>query len=265
MKKILYILLAALIFVSCSKPDDRSDNDYLEEFEEGMDKLLTDITDQSLADKGSIAGNEDENTEDTELGKLESDYSTEAGDISESKMLTLVYEPDGITPTEQQLSDLVDIMQQRLNAYFDLVKIKKDGSRIKIGIPDTEEAKEILVKLMAVGDFRIQDETGNIILTNEHVMDATARKTDYTGMVNYSVNMTFTEEGTVLFKEATEQNIGKSLAIYVDDQLMISATVIQAITDGKCTLTTVESMEEAEYLATILRYGRLPFKLNQTE
>ncbi|MEA3295844.1 MAG: protein translocase subunit SecD [Patescibacteria group bacterium] len=68
----------------------------------------------------------------------------------------------------------------------------------------------------------------------------------------------FNNEGAEIFKELTKKNIGKPLAIYIDNA-MISAPVIQdIISGGKAQITGKFTIEEAKKMARNLSAGALP-------
>ena len=68
----------------------------------------------------------------------------------------------------------------------------------------------------------------------------------------------FNDEGSELFKEITAKNIGKQLAIYIDN-VPISAPVVQdEISGGKAQITGDFTIEEAKKLVQNLNAGALP-------
>jgi len=72
------------------------------------------------------------------------------------------------------------------------------------------------------------------------------------------VTLSFDEEGSLLFENLTEQNIGKQLAIYLDG-LPISAPVVQQkITGGQAQISGNFTLEEARDLVRRLNSGALP-------
>ena len=50
------------------------------------------------------------------------------------------------------------------------------------------------------------------------------------------------------FAEVTEQNIGKAIAIYVDDEIVSALTVQTVITGGEAVISGMQSYEEFEEL-----------------
>jgi protein-export membrane protein SecD len=72
------------------------------------------------------------------------------------------------------------------------------------------------------------------------------------------VFLEFNEEGKDIFKELTSLNVGKRLAIYIDESLISAPVVKEAITDGKARITGTFTVEEAKSLARNLNAGALP-------
>lgn len=72
------------------------------------------------------------------------------------------------------------------------------------------------------------------------------------------VLLEFNEEGAKIFEELTEENVGKQLAIYID-QIPISAPVVQEkISGGNAQITGKFTIEEAKDLVRNLNAGALP-------
>jgi len=72
------------------------------------------------------------------------------------------------------------------------------------------------------------------------------------------VLLEFNEEGAKIFEELTEKNIGKILAIYIDNALISAPTVQDKISGGKAQITGNFTVEEARTLARNLSAGALP-------
>ncbi len=72
------------------------------------------------------------------------------------------------------------------------------------------------------------------------------------------IGLQFNDEGAKLFEEMTKANVGKTIAIYLDGQIL-SAPVVQAvITGGQATITGTFKPEEAKTLVGRLNSGALP-------
>ncbi len=72
------------------------------------------------------------------------------------------------------------------------------------------------------------------------------------------VRLLFDDEGTKLFGDLTSANIGKSIAILLDGQVISAPTVQTAITNGEAIISGNFTAEEAKALATRLNSGALP-------
>jgi len=75
------------------------------------------------------------------------------------------------------------------------------------------------------------------------------------------VTLKLTSEGAQKFAEATERLIGKKIAIFMDDTLIVAPTVEDVITGGNAIITGQRSAKEAGQLADTIRAGALPFRM----
>jgi protein-export membrane protein SecD len=75
------------------------------------------------------------------------------------------------------------------------------------------------------------------------------------------VGLLFDEEGAKLFEQLTEQNIGKTLAIYLDGALVYAPSVNEKITGGEAVITGVFTPEEAKKNVGLLNSGALPIPI----
>ncbi|PIP58466.1 MAG: protein translocase subunit SecD [Candidatus Vogelbacteria bacterium CG22_combo_CG10-13_8_21_14_all_37_9] len=80
--------------------------------------------------------------------------------------------------------------------------------------------------------------------------------------INPSIGITFTSEGAKLFAQITEQNIGKSLAIYLDGKQISAPTIRDAIRDGRGEISGQFSLAEAKDLVKNLNLGALPVPIS---
>lgn len=76
----------------------------------------------------------------------------------------------------------------------------------------------------------------------------------------YFVDFTLTDEGGQVFAEHTRANQGKYLTIVLDKQVVSSPT-INAVIEDQGTISGNFTLEEAQQLATQLRFGSLPVPL----
>ena len=92
---------------------------------------------------------------------------------------------------------------------------------------------------------------------------AQAGMIDGTTGKEYVVSLTFTEEGTKAFADATTNGVGKPIYIIYDNEVVSAPVVREAITGGQCTIDGMASFEEAENLASTIRIGSLSLELEE--
>jgi protein-export membrane protein SecD len=95
----------------------------------------------------------------------------------------------------------------------------------------------------------------NTELSGKHLTGASAT---FTQTGEPQVSLEFNSEGADLFKEITERNVGKQVAIFLDGQLETAPTVNEAIPDGRAVISGKYTLEEAKGLAQSLNAGALP-------
>ena len=82
-----------------------------------------------------------------------------------------------------------------------------------------------------------------------------------TSFPNPYIAFTLSETGTEVFKNFTSQNVGKYLAIVLDKKVVSTPVIQNAITEGEGSITGDYTVESANELATVLRFGSLPVPL----
>lgn len=78
------------------------------------------------------------------------------------------------------------------------------------------------------------------------------------GLSEPQVVLSFDSEGAKMFADITKRNLGKQVAIYLDDQVVSAPTVQAEITDGQAVISGNFSVAEAKELAQRLNEGALP-------
>ncbi|HOK35533.1 MAG TPA: protein translocase subunit SecD [Candidatus Pacearchaeota archaeon] len=141
----------------------------------------------------------------------------------------------------------------------------------------TEEEKQEIINMLSEEEInnlieQIKEQTGKDVKKEELAQYLPLYKsTELTGKYLKSakiefnqttyepiVSLEFNSEGAKLFEEITERNIGKSLAIYIDNQLISAPMVKEKISGGKAQITGKFTVEEARNLAQNLNAGALP-------
>jgi protein-export membrane protein SecD len=94
-------------------------------------------------------------------------------------------------------------------------------------------------------------------LTGRTIVNAAARPDPYDSS-RLDVIFTLDEEGTVMFTKLTARIIGRQLAVVLDGEVCSAPVVQTKIPGGEARITGLESDEEANDLAIMLRSGSLP-------
>lgn len=188
--------------------------------------------------------------------------------------VSITYEIEEDNPTEQEINDTVDRLQQRADTYSTDSNVYKEGSnRISIEIPGVTDANKILEDMGKPGALEFLDEDNyakfaageeyEVVLSGSDIKNASA-SIDNSGTVKeYVVELAFNDEGTKKFAEATTNNIGKPIYIIYDGEVVSYPTVQSAITGGSAVINGMKDDEEAERLAQTIRIGALPLTLKE--
>ena len=78
------------------------------------------------------------------------------------------------------------------------------------------------------------------------------------GLSEPEVSLQFNSEGAKLFADITKRNLGKTVAIYLDDEMITHPTVQAEIVDGHAVISGNFTVDEAKELAQRLNEGALP-------
>ena len=86
----------------------------------------------------------------------------------------------------------------------------------------------------------------------------TDARQDFGSNEGNEISMTMNSEGAHAWKNITHDNIGKCVAIVLDDQVYSAPRVNDEISGGRSSITGDFTLEEAKDLANILKSGKLP-------
>lgn len=179
------------------------------------------------------------------------------------------FQPVGLDrkPTPDELESARYIIENRLDDLSIMdreVTVDNENGYIIVRFPWKADEKEFnpesaLIELGETAQLTFQDEKGNVLVEGSHVTKAAPDKDPETNQ--YVVSLSFDGEGTKLFADATKINIGKLISIYMDKDLIQSATVSAHITGGKAVITGMDSFDQAKVLADKINSGALPFSM----
>ncbi len=161
---------------------------------------------------------------------------------------------------KEAMEALKNVIEKRVN-FFGVREpiIQIQGERIIVelsGFSDPQKAIEEIGKTPFL-EFREKKDENFVAtpLTGRYLKRA---QVTFDQFGNPAVALEFNEEGTKIFAELTERNVGKPLAIFLDGNLISAPTVKEKIPSGKAEITGKFSLQEAKELARNLNAGALP-------
>lgn len=183
---------------------------------------------------------------------------------------------------DSALESAKNIVENRVNALGvaePVIQTAKKGNQYRLivelaGLSDVEQAIA-LVKKTAHLEFKIlksdappeatfaalPDFYESAGLTGRELKRAQAQPSQDPQSPGYVVALEFNQDGAVKFEEITRDNLGKPVAISLDDQIISAPTVNAIISDGNAIITGNFTSQEARQLAIELNAGALPAPL----
>lgn len=189
--------------------------------------------------------------------------------------VSITYEIQEDNPSDQDVSDTIYKLQQRVTNYSTEAEVYKEGgNRITVEIPDVTDANAILEELGQPGTLMFLDSDGYTkfsngeectpLLTGSDVKNAVAgADTSQSSTSKYVVSLEFNDEGKQKFADATSANIGKIIYIVYDGKVVSAPRVNEAITGGSAQIDGMASYDEANTLASYVRIGAMPLELKE--
>ena len=169
-------------------------------------------------------------------------------------VLMEIQEDDVPSDVRQRTKQLLELRVNKIGVSETIVT-EEGEKRIRVDIPGAYNSSEIVDGLSKTGNLEFKDPEGNVVLTGKDVKEATAILDDTSRPV---VSLELNEEGQAKFAEATANNIGKTISISMDNEVVSQPVVQSAITDGKDVINGMSSMDEATKLSGIISSGALP-------
>lgn len=96
-------------------------------------------------------------------------------------------------------------------------------------------------------------------LTGKYLNSA---RLDFDNLGQPQIAITFNSDGAKLFEEITAANVGRPIAIFLDEVLISAPRVNQKIVGGNAVITGSFTLPEAQNLASLLSAGALPAPAN---
>lgn len=185
----------------------------------------------------------------------------------------LVYKIDlsGVANNDKDsvVNGLRDVIERRVNLFGVsepqvFTAQTKDGAELLVelaGIKDITEAIKQIGETPLL-DFRELQENGSSTLTvptnlTGRYVTGAQLAFDNTNRAP-QVNISFNDEGAKMFEELTGRNIGRPVAIFLDNNLIEAPTVQQKISGGQAVITGKFKLEDAKLMVERFNAGALP-------
>ncbi len=171
--------------------------------------------------------------------------------------------------SQEDVDDTIYKLQQRIASDLSSETKTTEASvyqqgddRIVVEIPGVSDANAVLEELGSPGSLEFQTPEGEVFMDGSYIASASAgSQQNDLGNNEYVVQLTFTDEGAKKFAEVTSANVGKSLPIIYDGQIVSYPRVREAITGGSAVIEGMSSIEEAQNLASYIRIGALSVEM----
>ena len=166
---------------------------------------------------------------------------------------------------DDAMNRVIAIMEKRVNA-LGLTEpiIQREGERrVIIELPGVKDPDAAIKTIGKTAMLEFRDEEGNTVLTGTDLKDAQASTNPQTGQ--NVVNLEFSDEGAQKFADLTMKNVGRTIAILLDGEVLTAPNVREPILGGRAEITGQKTLEEAQNLAVVLRSGALPVKVEIIE
>lgn len=126
-----------------------------------------------------------------------------------------------------------------------------------------EKPKKIMKNRVIVEQYKPQNKTLYYLvekkpaLSGNSITNVQVANNGFDIAINFKMN----KNGAIKFAETTKNNIGRLLAIILDDKVIMAPMINVPILDGNGSITGHFSIEEANDLSILLRSGSLPAKI----
>ncbi len=190
----------------------------------------------------------------SKINKEEVDSAlSSARDIIEKRVNFLGVNEPSIKTLKLKDKYMIQVMLPGINDPTQAIKTIGTTAQLSFKEEATVDKKEATTTPIFA---RLTKDTG---LTGKHVKKAYVTFNPQTG--EPQVALEFNKEGAKLFEEITRRNVGKPVAIYVDQFLVSAPVVQQEIKGGKAVITGNFSIKDAKRLAVSINSGALPVPL----
>ena len=127
--------------------------------------------------------------------------------------------------------------------------------------PDVQTGRDGKETRLGTALYALRLTNGGPALDGEVVTDARADQNTQSLRQELEVSMTMNAQGARDWERITRDNIGRAVAIVLDDQVYSAPNVNDAISGGRSSITGNFDVEEANDLANVLKAGKMKAKV----
>jgi preprotein translocase subunit SecD len=175
------------------------------------------------------------------------------------------------------LESLRNVIERRVNLFGvsePVVQLSSFGGKDRIivelpGVKDTKEAVNIIGRTaqLVFAEVPQSTESASFKLTNLTGADLSKASVGFDQQKSGKpvIQLQFSKEGGEKFEKITSENIGKPLAIILDNEVISAPIVQEAISGGQAVISGNFTLDEAKNLSLQLNAGALPLSINLVE
>lgn len=184
-------------------------------------------------------------------------------------VLTPTLDSDSEASASETVESAMEILRTRLDdkGFTEATISKQDGNRIRIEVPEVDNAEEILQVIGGTGVLSFQDSSKHEYLSGDDIKDAYVSYDSSQG--GYVVVLEFETQGIEKFSNAT--NIIKDMDdnvmyIYLGDTIVSQPQVKEQITNKSAEITGFsDDYDRAASVASVIKSGTLPIQYEVSE
>ena len=168
---------------------------------------------------------------------------------------------------DDMFDSAVDILRTRLDnkGYTEAtITIQGVGAdrEIRVEVPEIDDPEEVLKIIGSSGELTFEDEAGTVYLTGSDIKDCQG---GYDNDGKPIVYLEFTPEGVTKFSNATGKLVNQVMYIKLGGEVISQPMVNEQITNTSAEITSLQSYEEAESIAAVIKAGKLPLEFDVGE
>ena len=177
--------------------------------------------------------------------------------INANQYVRIVMEATDVNTSEDVIKRSSDIMASRLkDAGISIFDIDIEPGRIILKVEEQYATYKIKNMLIARGRFEFREPGTQRVILEGKSIESMKSMLDQSDQPYAAIQ--FKKEAVSLWAEATRNNLNKSIAVVLDNQVIYDPLVKEEISNGSCIITGNFTAEELQYFSILGNNGELP-------